>query len=201
MDMTDALFFPSDVALAAMGNTSKRWQAHVDQGKVLVESERDAVLKGGRGRGNKRQISIDAIVQGNIALKLIDAGFDVQLAYRIGASFAYQGGAPGERLTDETAALNPVLDRFAGRLFGVGQTLLICSVVADFDLARDLAIVSDADPALSGVDGFSQAAMLIDRVGGPDDGPRVVMNLTLLCAQIAKSLDIDCQDAFGWVGS
>jgi hypothetical protein len=78
---------------------------------------------------------------------------------------------------------------------------LVYAVGAGCDEDGALAIVSDADPAVAGVDGFGQAAMLIDCVNSTDGSPRVVMNLTLLCAQIARSLDIDFQRAFGWVNA
>jgi hypothetical protein len=142
-------------------------------------------------------ISLEAVMQGAIALALIDAGTEVRAAYRIGAAFAYSGSITGKRLTDEAAKLDPVLDRLPCMLFGKGQTLLVYAVGADFSSGDGLAIVSDADPSLAGVEGFGQAAMLIDRVLGTDGGPRVVMNLTLLCDQVAKALDIDSLTAFG----
>jgi hypothetical protein len=197
MGMTKTVFFPSDVALAAMGNTSKRWPSHLEQGKIFIESELQAVSTSGPGRGRKRKISLEAVVQGAIALALIDAGTEVRRAYRIGAAFAYQGSIAGQLLTDETSRLDPVLDRLPGKLFAEGQTLLVYAVGTDHGHGGGLAIISDADPSLSGVIGFSQAAMLIDRVSGADGGARVVMNLTLLCAQVARDLEIDFDSAFG----
>ncbi|UWR29243.1 hypothetical protein K3758_12890 [Sulfitobacter sp. W002] len=201
MGMTDIVFFPADVALAAMGNTSKRWQSHLEQGKIYIESGFQAHKASGPGRGRKRQISLEAVVQGAIALALVDAGTKVEVAYRIGADFAYSSKINGPRLTDAGAPLEPAKDRFACKLFGQGQTLLVYAVGAGYDEDGALAIVSDADPAVAGVDGFGQATMLIDCVNSADGSPRVVMNLTLLCAQIAKSLDIDFQRAFGWVSA
>lgn len=197
MGMTDTIFFPSDVALAAMGNTSKRWQSHLEQGKIFIESEKHAVSASGPGRGRKRELSLDAITQGSIALALIDAGVEVAEAYRIGAKFAYSGTTSDFRLIDPSLPLNPTRDRFAGKLFSSGQTILVYSTgkLAHGQVA--LSFLSDADPDLLTDSELSQVAKFIDRVDGRSGSARILMNLSVMCERISKVLGLDCKDAFG----
>ncbi|MGJ5621165.1 hypothetical protein [Sulfitobacter sp. MF3-043] len=197
MGMTDTLFFPSDVALAAMGNTSKRWQSHLEQGKIFIESEKDANAKSERGRGKKRQLSLDAITQGSIALTLIDAGVEVKLAYRNGAEFAYTHTTSPARMIDPSLPLNPTQDRLAGKLFDEGQTILVCSTGVLAHGQNGLSFVSDADPDLAPSNELSQTANLIECVDGRPGSARILINVSMMCHRISKALDIDCQKTFG----
>ena len=197
MGMTDTIFFPSDVALAAMGNTSKRWQSHLEQGKIFIESEKSVNSKAGRGRGNKRQLSIEAIIQGSIALTLIDAGVEVKLAYRNGAEFAYMHTPSPARTDNSSLPLNPTKYRLAGKLFDKGQTILVCSTGVLAHGETGLSFVSDADPDLSSDGDLSQTASLIERVDGRPGSARILINLSLMCQRISKVLGVDCQKVFG----
>ena len=175
MGMTDTLFFPSDVALAAMGNTSKRWQSHLEQGKIFVESEKDTNAKSERGRGKKRQLSLDAITQGSIALTLIDAGVEVKHAYRIGAEFAYMHTTSPARTDNPSLPLNPTQDRLAGKLFDKGQTILVCSTGVLAHGETGLSFVSDADPDLASDGVFQRCWVSIAKrylVGRVSNEPR-----------------------------
>lgn len=197
MDIMDVLYFPAETALAAMGNTSKRWQSHLEQGKIDVETHQHAIKSSGPGRGKKREISLEAIAQGAIALALIDAGVNVREAYRVGACFAYSGGFQGKILTDPTAPIDPARDRHAGRLFGHGQTILVFTVGSNALTDEKTAIISDADPAFAGFEGVSQISLLIDATCGPDEAPRIFINLSVLCERICDELHLNCTAVFG----
>lgn len=197
MGMDHTLYFSSDIALAAMGNTSKRWQSHLEQGKIFNESDKHAVSTDGPGRGKKRQLSLDAITQGSIALTLIDAGVDVKLAYRVGAEFAYTHTASPARVIDSSLPLESSQDRLAGKLFDKGQTILVCSTGVLAHGQNGLSFVSDADPDLASENELSQTASLIERVDGRPGSARILVNLSLMCQRISKVLDIDCQKTFG----
>lgn len=197
MGMTKTVFFPSDVALAAMGNTSKRWQSHLEQGKIFIESEKNATSTSGPGRGKKRKLSIDAITQGSIALTLIDAGIDVKLAYRIGAEFAYTHTTSPARIADPSLPMIATQDRLAGKLFGEGQTILVCSTGIPAYGQKGVSFVSDADPYLASDGDLSQTASLIERVDGRPGTARILVNLSVMCQRISNKLGIDCQKTFG----
>lgn len=201
MNMTGTIYFPADIALAAMGNTSKRWQAHNDQGKIFIESEASAVFTSGPGRGKKRQLSIDAITQGGIALTLIDAGVEVKRAYRLGAEFAYSVTTSPARKADPALPLSPTQDRLAGKLFDEGQTFLVCSTGVLAYGETGLSFVSDADPDLTSDGDLSQTASLIESVDGRPGTARILVNLSVMCQRISNKLGIDCQETFGGEGS
>lgn len=194
--MTNALTFPADEAMSAMGPKGHKWLAHYDRGEILFESE-DAIVSGGRGRGNKRKLSVEAIVQGTIALGLIDAGLQVKEAYVIGAKFAYSGGYAGPFLTDENANVDPARDRHAGHLFRKGRTLLVCRVETPLKGKDGFHFISDADPTYQSFENVSQASLIIDAVDSPDGAPLVVMNVTAVCDHVCDVLGLDRKSVFG----
>ena len=194
--MNDTLYFPADRALAAMGNTSRRWQNHLDMGKIFVPPDIDPVNSQGPGRGKLRRLSLEAIVQGAIAFALTDCGVDVREAYRVGAQFVYLGEIRGPFGHDETAPLDPVLDRMAGKLFPDGETYLIFTV-GDMALHENrISIISDKNPAFDTSRGVSAPSAVIYAADGESTAPRIILNLSHLCLQIASSLGINFTAAF-----
>ncbi|MCB1406828.1 MAG: hypothetical protein KDK01_11390 [Rhodobacteraceae bacterium] len=192
----DALYFPADRALVAMGNTSRRWESHYDSKKVYAPDDEDPVRSQGAGRGRLRQLSLATIAQGRIAFSLIDCGVEVREAYRVGAQFVYLGEIRGPFGRDTSAPLDPVLDRMAGRLFAKGDTYLIYSVGALEPYESRISIISDSDPAFGAKSGRTTLGAVLHTVDGDGSAPRIVLNLSQLCAQIAATLSLDFTAAF-----
>lgn len=192
-----AFYFPADMALKAMGNTSRRWQNHLETNKIHVPAEVNFVSSFGPGRGKHRHISIEAITQGAIAFALIDCGVEVQSAYCAGAEFAFLGELGGASEYDEDALLDPVLDRLPGRLYAEGETYLIYSVGKVETHSKRLIFVSDRNPIFAAKRGVSAPAMIVNAVeGGGSAAPRIVLHVSQLCRKIASSLGICFTAAF-----
>ncbi|OED49683.1 hypothetical protein AB838_05005 [Rhodobacteraceae bacterium (ex Bugula neritina AB1)] len=193
----NTLYFPVDKALEAMGNTSRRWQNHLETNKIHVPAEVNFVSSFGPGRGKHRHISIEAITQGAIAFALIDCGVEVRSAYLAGAEFAFLGELGGAYGYDESAPLDPVLDRMPGRLYAEGETFLIYSVGEVEPHNKRLTFVSDRNPVFAAKRGISAPAMVVHAVdGGSSAAPRIVLNVSQLCRRIASSLGICFTAAF-----
>ncbi|MFV0515049.1 MAG: hypothetical protein ACK5MY_15690 [Jhaorihella sp.] len=188
-------FFPADLALEAMGNTSSRWQNHLDTGKIHIPDGVSLVSSHGPGRGKRRQFPLETIAQGAVAFALIDAGVDVREAYRIGANLVYLGTNRPLGF-DHDAPPDPALDRDPGRLFAEGETYLIYAVGEVAPHEDRFAIVSDANPAFRAVAPTSALSCVIGAVGGDDDAPRIVLNLSDICRRIADALCIPFTAAF-----
>ena len=195
---TDAVptFFPADLAFEAMGNTSKRWQNHYDTKKIFAPPEVTIAVSAGPGRGKFRQIALEAIVQGRIAFALMDGGASVVEAYRIAAQFSYLGENKGPRSWDEAAPLDPVLDRCAGCVFAVGDTFLIWRAGGSQPDNRGIAILSDADPVFSCESGISAPLVVAGVVCAHAAAPRVLINLSQICREIAEKLGLDFDKTF-----
>lgn len=194
--MSSAIFHDVESVRRAMRDGSKRYERHLERGLVAIESSQ--IKSSGPGRGRKRLFSTWAVMQGAIALPLIDCGVDARTAYMIGARFVYSGGFEGPLLTDSTAKLDPSRDRAAGRLFGAGDTWLVVGPVSASG-ERDFTFVSDADPTFSPPRGASQLGMIAEAVCDGEPGPRIFMNISALCAFVADALDIDGDAEFGGV--
>lgn len=180
---TDALYFSADKALAAMGNTSRRWQSHHELNKIFTPPGEIPVVSAGPGRGKRRKLSLAAIVQGRIAFALIDCGVDVRDAYRAGAQFAY---GPDD----------PTSPRPLGRLFPTGSTFLIYSVACQDGGASSLNIMTDADPTFCLSKSGKGLRTILATTEGDDASPRIVVNLTGVCKEVASALAMDFTAAF-----
>ena len=189
---SEGLYFPADKALIAMGNTSRRWQNHFDMNKVFVPEGVKSVASRGPGRGRLRQLSLETVEQGAIAFALIDCGVDVREAYWVGAQFAYYG----QQSKPDQIQTRSAFTRAPGKLFAVGDTFLIFANEGAERQQRRLAIVSDADPMFDLNKGESVPGAVIGAVEGRGAAPRIVLNLSKICGQIAASLGLSFTAVF-----
>lgn len=193
---TDALYFPADQALKAMGDTSRRWPNHIDLNKVYSPPGVNPFVYQGRGRGKQRQLPLETIIQGRIAFTLIDCGVDVRAAYRICSQFVYLGNMPESFSFGSGRQFDPARDRAAGRLFATGTTYLVHSVAPLEPHENNTAIISDADPAFNLTAADTALAAILHAVDGEGSAPRIVLNLSAICAEIAASLSLDFTTTF-----
>lgn len=201
--------YPVKAALEAMAwGGAERYLRHRTGKKVFASDlgARTAKHVGPNkiGPGETIHFTADAIVQGAIALRLIDCGCDVAHAYRIGAAFAYQGDMRGPAMVtfgdDAPAELVPALDRMPGKLFGAGQTLLIWCPDTKLAAGQEaFRIVSTADPAIpEGTASQVYGTLALFAGGGDDSAPRVIIDLSALCLCIARRLHASARDLFGY---
>ncbi len=184
--------FPASRATIVMSPSGGRWYGHKKYGKI-VDIENHAGSDG-LGRGKEIMLSVPAILQGSIALRLIDCGVEVRRAYMIGAKVAYLGqGMPVTFGNDPEPKPDPKFFREAGKIFRDGFTWLIVSPWGDADNYLNCEIFSDA--GLAGVDG-SKALVSIPIPVDSDHQPNVFLNLTEVCSYIAKCLDLPFRETF-----
>lgn len=182
MQAAKDIFFPASKALEAMGNTSLRWENHFDLGKVALPEGIEAVKRYGSGRGKQRELSMAAILQGAVALRLIDCGVAIPAAYKIGLEVAFTSNLENE---PPRTAPGP-MSRGEGRLFERGITWLVIEPARSAEVPP-FTICTDADPRFSPprASSFEGAHKAI---AGEPHNPRILVNLTALAASICVAL-------------
>lgn len=184
--------FPASRATIVMGPGGGRWYGHKKYGKI-VDLENHAGSDG-LGRGKEIMLSVPAILQGSVALRLIDCGVEVRRAYMIGAKVAYLGQGMLVAFGDGPAPdPDPNIFRAAGKVFRDGFTWLIVSPLGDADRCLNFEIFSDA--SLTGIDGSKALVSILTPVDS-DHQPNIFLNLTDLCSHISGCLDLPFRETF-----
>lgn len=188
----DEITFPKSVIISVMGPNGGRWINHRKFGQIAYID--DHAGPDGSGRGVEVRLSIGAILQGCIALRLIDCGVEVRRAYQIGAKVAYFGqGLPPSFGDSPPPKPDPMSFRSAGRLFRDGDTWLIVSPWGDDGGCLNYEMFTDA--TLAGVDGSRALASILTPVDA-DHQPNIFLNVTEVCRFIAKCLELSFEDTF-----
>lgn len=179
MNITDRV--PYDEGLAFLGaDCAASYKAHRNRHFVYYPDgdqgfdRLDHVSPNGWGPGAKIMLSVQAIEQVAVAVRLREYGVTVGHAYMIGAHFAFRSMTEVDsagRIVPEAPRRDP------GCLFAEGRTWL--SFIPGLRSTGFCRIWTDADPRYGNVAGTMQDLVSLGAVG--------MLDMTALCEEIAAS--------------
>ncbi|GIT86979.1 hypothetical protein [Roseobacter sp. OBYS 0001] len=157
----------------------------------------------GRGPGKGLAMPLGGAVQLAIAERLIEAGLRVEASYSIAFRFAFLGQSATLWGKPDNKAVIPQFkaesDRSPGRLFSIGCTWLIVAPGANGMPGDDCFTYFSDDPAYK-IDGrtFDSLNSVALSVGEPVDGtPRILLNVSDVCRNLADNLDVPFSEFCG----